>query len=282
MTDAAVLARKGYKTVEPLHTAAYFAAEMAPAYAAAGAKGTMRAYFAVRSAPMGQAAPEVVVATFYNFSPALVAQAIPSVWQETTPDAMLQARLDGIDALYRRVLGEDVLASTEMAEAAHLAREATTATSSVGRALFAGHAALPWPDPPHLQLFHAQTLLREYRGDGHVAALALSGLDGIGALVTHLASGDDPMVLSMVRATRGWTDEEWEAGVQRVRDRGLIDAERNATAAGKELREEIERQTDLAATPPYEHLGAERVERLRTLTRPWSKAITADMFGGSQ
>jgi hypothetical protein len=180
------------------------------------------------------------------------------------------------------VLGDAVVDSPEMAEAAQLAREATTATSTVGRALFAGHAGLPWPEPAFLQLFHAQTLLREFRGDGHVAALALAGLDGIGALVTHLASGEDPMALSMVRATRGWTDEEWEAGVERLRDRGLIDGNGLATDAGKTLRDEIERQTDEAAVAPYVHLGPERVDRLRTLTRPWSKALTADMFGGTR
>ncbi|HVY11213.1 MAG TPA: hypothetical protein VHB18_13810 [Mycobacteriales bacterium] len=281
-SSSAALARKAYKTVEPLHTAAYFAAEMGPAYAAAGVKGTMRGYFAVRSAPMGQVSAEVVVATFYNFSPTLVAEAIPSVWQETTPEAILAARLSGIDAVYRRVLGDAVVASAEMAEAAELAREATTATSGVGRALFAGHAGLPWPDAPHLQLFHAQTLLREYRGDGHVAALALAGLDAIGALVTHLATDEASMALPMVRATRGWTDEEWEAGKARVQERGLVDAEGKATAAGKALREEIEQQTDEAAAAPYVHLGPERVERLRTLTRPWSKAITADVFGGTR
>jgi hypothetical protein len=279
-TDLATLARKAHYTVEPLHTAAYFAKEMGPAYAAAGAKGTMRSYFAVRSAPLGKVAPEVVVATFYNFAPHLVAQAIPSVWDETTPEALLEARLSGIDALYRRVLGEEVLASEEMAEAAALAREATTVCSGLGRPLFAGHLTLAWPEPAHLQLFQAQTLLREYRGDGHIAALTLSGLDGVGALVTHVATGDG-MVLPMVRATRGWTDEEWAAGEAAVAERGLV-VDGTLTEAGRALREELERQTDAAAVAPYAHLGQDRVERLRDLARPWAKAIQADVFGGAK
>ncbi|HVT20537.1 MAG TPA: hypothetical protein VHE57_04010 [Mycobacteriales bacterium] len=277
---AGALARKAHRTLEPLHTCCYFAAEMTDAYAAAGAKGTMRAYFAVRSAPMGIVPLEVVVATFFNFAPHLVARAIPSVWESTTPAAMIAARYDGVDAAYRRILGEQVVGSAEMAEAAALAREATTALSPLGRPLFAGHAALPWPEPPHLQLFHAQTLLREHRGDAHVAALMLANLDAIGALVTHVAS-DAGVSEAMIRATRGWTDEEWDAGKARVVERGLVSGDA-LTEAGVAVRDLVEWQTDEASTAPYEHLGEERVQRLRDLARPWSRAITTDLFGGTR
>jgi hypothetical protein len=276
----ATLARKAHRTLEPLHTCCYFAPEMSEAYAAAGAKGTMRAYFGVRSAPMGMVPVEVVVATFYNFAPHLVAQAIPSIWESTTPAALLAARYAGVDTTYRRMLGDAAVESPEMAEAAALAREATTALSGLGRPLFAGHAALAWPDPPHLQLFHAQTLLREHRGDGHVAALTLAGLDGVGALVTHVATGEG-LLLPMIRATRGWTDEEWLAGETRVIERGLVQ-DGELTLAGRELREAIEAQTDQAAAAPYEHLGESGVERLRELARPWSKAIAAELFGSTK
>ena len=279
-SPAATLARKAHRTLEPLHTACYFAAEMNDVYAAAGAKGTMRAYFGVRSAPMGIVPLEVVVATFYNFAPHLVAQAIPSVWQSTTPEALLAARYAGVDTAYRRILGDNVVDSPDMAEAAELAREATTVLSGLGRPLFAGHAALPWPDPPHLQLFHAQTLLREHRGDGHVAALTLAGLDAVGALVTHVATGEG-MLLPMIRATRGWTDEEWDAGAARIVKRGLV-KDGVLTEVGTTLRDQIEAQTDEAAAAPYEHLGDARVERLRELARPWSKAISAELFGGTR
>lgn len=275
--DAPELARKAHRTLEPLHTTAYFAREMGDLYPAAGAKDMLRSYFGVRSAPMGKVAPEVVVATFFNFSPTLVGQAIPSVWEDTTPEALLEARLTGVDAAYRRILGEEVVTSAEMTEAATLAREATTVLSGVGRPLFAGHLTLPWPEPAHLQLFHAQTLLREHRGDGHVAALALAGLDGVGALVTHIAS-DEAVPEQAIRATRGWTDEEWSAGEATVIAQGLV-ADGRLTPAGRAQRDEIERQTDQAATAPYLHLGEERVQRLRTLARPWSTAIAAELFG---
>jgi hypothetical protein len=283
MDDAASpaeIARKAHRTLEPLHTIAYFSPDAAAAYDAVGARGGLRGYFGVRSAPMGVVTAEVVVATFYNFAPYLVAKAIPSVWEATTPEQLIEARYAGIDATYRRVFGDAVVASSEMAEAAALAREATTALPLEGRPLAAGHAALPWPEPAHLQLFHAQTLLREHRGDGHVAALVLAGLDGLEALITHLGTEDRAaMSEQMVRATRGWTDEDWEAGVRRTRDRGLIDDEGRCTDAGRELRAAIEAQTDVAAAAPYQHLGADKTQRLRELARPWSRAIAADMFG---
>jgi hypothetical protein len=276
--DGAELARKAHRTLEPLHVVSYFAPEPTERYAALGVAGGMRGYFASRSAPLGQVPADVVVATFYNFSPRLVAKAIPSVWEQTSPAAILDARYAATSDVYRRMLGEDVLNSEEMAEAASLAREATTVLSIEGRPLFAAHAALAWPEPAHLQLFHAQTLLREHRGDAHIAALVLAGLDSVEALVTYVPMGRG-MSEDMVRATRGWSDEEWDAAVARAQDRGLLDADRGHTAAGATQRETIEQQTDEAAAAPYLHLGLERTDRLRELARPWSRSISHQMFG---
>lgn len=279
--DAPTLARKAYRTLEPLHVLGYFAPEPTERMAALGVKGGMRAYFAMRAAPMGVVPAEVVVATFFNFAPQQVAKAIPSVWDVTTPEAATAARYEGVDAAYRRVLGEPVLESAELAEAAALAREATTVCDPVGRPLFAAHASLPWPDPPHLQLFHAQTLLREHRGDAHVAALMLAGLDGIEALVGYVPLNQG-LPEELLRATRGWDDEAWDAAAGRLRDRGLLAADGSLTEAGQQQRTAMEAQTDIASAAPYQHLGAERTQRLRELARPWSRTITESMFGGGK
>jgi hypothetical protein len=279
MTSPAELARKAHRTLEPLHVVAYFAPEPGQHYKALGVRGGMRAYFASRSAALGRVPVEVVVSTFFNFNPDLVNAAIPSVWDETTPEAILAARYAGTTEAYRRILGDEVVDSEEMAEAAALAREATTALDVVGRPLFAGHAALEWPEPAHLQLFHAQTLLREFRGDGHIAALVLAGLDAVEALVTYVPMGEG-MTEAAIRSTRGWSDEAWDAGVARCQERGLLGADRGLTAAGAALRQEIEDQTDAADVAAYRHLGEARTERLRELARPWSRAISASMFGG--
>lgn len=282
-SDAAVeaasdLARKAHRTLEILHAISYFAPEPAEEYAAAGLKGGMRQYFAVRSAPMGIVPLEVVVATFFNFAPYLIGKAIPSAWDDTTPEALTAARYVGVDRIYQRLLGPEAIASEDMAEAAALAREATTVLGVEGRALYAGHASLPWPEPAHLQLFHAVTLLREHRGDAHISALVLARLDPVEALVTHLSVAEG-MPYDMVRATRGWNDEDWNAGLARCRDRGLVEEDGTATDAGRAVREQVETLTNAADTAPYLHLGEEKTERLRSLVRPWSKALTAGMSG---
>lgn len=274
---ASELARKAHRTLEMLHAISYFAPEPAEEYAAAGLEGGMSQYFAVRSAAIGIVPLEVVVATFFNFAPYLVAKAIPSAWDATTPEALTAARYVGVDRIYRRLLGPEVLAGDDLAEAAALAREATTVLGVEGRALYAGHAALPWPEPAHLQLFHAVTLLREHRGHAHIAALVLARLDPVEALVTHLSVAQG-MPYDMVRSTRGWTDEDWNAGFARCRDRGLVEEDGTATPAGRALREQVETLTNAADAAPYLHLGAERTERLRDLVRPWSKALTDGMF----
>jgi hypothetical protein len=276
--SAAALARKAHRTLEPLHAAAYFAPEPSERYAALGIKGNMRGYFASRSAALGEVPAEVVVATFYNFAPATVRTAIPSVWEVTTPAATLEARYAGMSDAYRRLLGAEVLDSPEMATAAELARTATEALREAGRPLYAAHAALDWPEPAHLQLFHAQTLLREHRGDGHIATLVLAGLDPVEAMVTQARWGQG-LPEELLRATRGWPDEAWDAAVARLADRGLVDGEGALTAAGADLREHVEAQTDAADAAPYEHLGPERTEQLRTLARPWSRAISHQLLG---
>jgi hypothetical protein len=277
MTDDLPLARQAHRALEPLHTLVYFVPEAGERYAALGVTGGMRGYFASRSAPLGVVPPEVVVATFYNFSPTHVAKAIPSVWEVTTPEQVLSARLDVVDAALRRLLGDEVT-SDELAEAAALAREAAEAGDVVGRPLFAAHAALPWPDAPHLALWHAATLLREHRGDGHIAALVLAGLSGPEAAITYAATGKS-MNEEMLRATRGYTEEQWESVKNALRARGLLDADGVLTGDGRALRAAIEAQTDTAAASPYDHLGADKTQRLAGLVQPWATSITKQIFG---
>lgn len=282
VADAAALAHRAQGTLEPIHIAVYFAPEGGEIYPEVGVPGGRRQYFASRSAALGRVPGEVVVATFFNFYPPLVRKYVPSVWESATPEQVLEARLRVADAVLRRILGVDILGSGEMAEAAALAREAATVLGDgVGRPLYAAHAALPWPEPAHLQLWHAQTLLREHRGDGHIAALVLAGLDGIEAVVSYLPLGKG-LPEPLLRATRGWPDEDWDRARERLRERGLLDAEGKYTAAGRAQRERIEEQTDRAAAAPWAHLGAERTSRLRDLVRPWSRAVSDSLFGGAQ
>ncbi len=198
----------------------YFAPESAASYTALGLPQEA-GYFASRSAPMGAVTAATVVATFFNFAPSLVHAAIPRAWETAPPVAVLAARLAAADAALRRMLG-DAVRSAEMARAAELARRAAERGGEryEGRPLFAGHAGLPWPDEPHLVLWHAQTLLREFRGDGHVATLLQRGITPVEALVLHVASGEVPFPFS--RDTRGWSSDQWTTGTESARDRGWL------------------------------------------------------------
>jgi hypothetical protein len=270
-----LLARKTWRTLEPLHGMIYFVPEAAAAYERLGITGRT-GYFASRAAPMGAVTAEVVVSTFFNFNPALVNAAIPRAWEITTPISLLAARLEAVDGAFRRLLGNDVVASAEMRQAAELARGmAEVAVTRVeGRPLCAGHANLPWPDEPHLTLWHAQSILREFRGDGHIALLLTHGLSGIEALVTHGTSGDVPM--RILQSTRGWADEEWGAATVRLQERGWLTGGNDPTLTewGQRQRQVIEEQTDLLAAVPYAALGEVGCSELRALTRPWSKVFS--------
>ena len=274
-----LLARKTWRTLEPLHGMIYFVPEAAEAYERLGITGRT-GYFASRAAPMGAVAAELVVATFFNFNPDLVHAAIPRAWDIATPEALVNARLAAVDGAFRRVLGDEVLESRSMARAAELVRglAETAGTQVEGRPLSAAHADLAWPDAPHLALWHAQSILREYRGDGHVALLLTHGLSGIDALVTHAAAGDLPA--GALRSTRGWSDEQWDAAAGSLRGRGWL-AEGDDlvfTDWGAAQRQEIEDQTDALAAGPYASLGEDGCAELRALARPWSTVFAELLF----
>jgi len=275
-----VLARKMWRTLEPYHGLVYFTPHATRAYADLGIVGRA-GYFASRAAPMGPVAAGVVVATFYNFDPGLVRAAIPAAWEAAAPGAVTAARLAAVDRALREALGDDAVASPEVVEAAGLARTAADGCTPEGRPLYAAHAELAWPDEPHLALWHAVTLLREFRGDGHVAALVTEGLDGCEALVTHAADGDAAVTAGNLQSSRGWSDAAWAAAVARLRDRGLQDASGAFTPAGVEQRARVEAATDEHAMAPWRRLGEVEADRLRALVRPLSKAIVASgLFGG--
>lgn len=272
-----IVARKTWRTLEPLHGLVYFAPEPEVAYTALGLPPG-HGYFASRAAAMGPVSAEVVIATFFNFHPALVRRAIPSAWSIASPSMILEARLSAAGAMLRRALG-DLASTVEVEEAASLARRAAEEACRwpEGRPLFAAHASLPWPDDdPLLVLWHAQTLLREFRGDGHLAAMTVEGVTGLEALLIHGATGD--VAPATLQATRGWSDEEWSAGVEGLRARGWLDADGGLTDAGRAHRQWVEDRTDASAVRAYEAIGEDGCDRLRTLCRPLSKTIVEGGF----
>jgi len=250
----------------------YFVPEASEEYAAIGLRGNRMGYFASRSAPMGAVDAEVVIATFFNFHPGLVHRAMDGAWDLAAPDVVLAARLRAVDRALHRGL-DDLCHAPETIELAALLRRAaeTAAEHPEGRPLFAGHARLDWPDEPHLAVWHAQTLLREFRGDAHVGALMLEGLSGVEALVIHAATGEVPA--DVLRMSRDWPHDEWDAAVEELRSRGLIGEDLTLTDAGRAHRDWVESRTDERSLPAYEPLGDDGCARLRELGRVLSAAI---------
>ena len=283
--DPAAVAR-AHRAVEPLHAHMYFAPEHDERFSALGLRPGRMCYFAGRAAPMGAVGAGVVTATFYNFSPSLVAHMIPRAWTLATPEQVVETRWDVARASLTRLLGEEAIDSAEFAELAGLLREACDALTPEGRPLYAGHADLPWPNDPLLDLWHAATLLREYRGDGHIAALLHADLNGLEALITHTATGRG-FTLPAAKATRGWSEEEWAAESAALAERGLLDDD-GLTPEGKDLRARIEAETDVLSADPWLLLGAERTARVIELGKGFARklvaggAFSAEVFAGGR
>ncbi|MGN6300377.1 MAG: SCO6745 family protein [Angustibacter sp.] len=269
--------RRAWAALEAVHVPAYFSTEYRDGVKALGLRPSL-AYFPVRAAAMGAVPAEVVEATFYVFAPALVRHVVPACWSVASPEQVLAARHRAAQATLHRLLDPVVAeAPDRLDEAVDLARTACAGLRTAGHPLYAGHAALPWPDDPLGVLWLAATQLREHRGDGHVAALVAYDLGPIEAMATSLLAGS---VVSehFLRRSRGWADEEWQAGTQRLLDRGLVTDAGGAvslTPDGAALRKAVEAATDRAALGAWQHLGLERTRRLAELVLPLRRAVEA-------
>ena len=170
-----------------------------------------------RSAPMGAVGARWSRPRSTTSTPTWWPTSIPAAWQMASPETVTRIRYEIVEHALPRVLGESLATSAELARAADvLCRVAESVPDADGRPLYAGHAELPWPQSPHSRLWHAITLLREYRGDGHIAALITYGLSGLEALITHTASGIG-FTVEFARRLRGWSEEQWAARLDRLR-----------------------------------------------------------------
>ncbi|MFC0624855.1 SCO6745 family protein [Kribbella deserti] len=262
-------ARRMWRVLEPFHAITYFAPQTRQATDALGLKGGWMSYFACRAAPLGPVGPELVASIFYSFHPSMVARAIPAAWEFATPAQLVETRLEAIDTAVRRQLPE----VDALTRAAELARQAAELAPVDGRALAAANAALDWPDEPHLALWHATTVLRESRGDGHVAALVTAGLTPAQACLTISAAGGPSK--EVFQLNRRWSDDEWAEAAEGLRERGLLDTAGELTPAGIVVRQEVEATTDRLADQTWRALGPELTGELERLVRPISRQIMA-------
>ena len=271
MADTISAARAMWTMFEPVHDVTYFAPEALRAFTEAGLRGYWRGYFAGRAAPLGSSRAAVVTASFYNFAPAFVGRAIPSVWDLITPEESIAVREAGAAAALRRLLGGR---EAEAAKAADLLWRAADGLDFAGRVLGAANSELPVSRDPLTRLWQATTLLREHRGDGHFAALAAAGIDGCEAVVLRCAKD---ISRDLMQPVRGWTDEQWKAAAARLTERGWIGEDAALTAAGRAAHDAVEAATDRAAGRPWNRMGAVGVAEVADVLLPLAQACAAEL-----
>ncbi|WP_225992070.1 SCO6745 family protein [Actinomadura montaniterrae] len=316
MTHDLSTVRQMWQLLEPVHAVLYYAPEASEEAAALGYAIDERwpSYFPYRAAPLGAVDAQTVSDLFYSFNPEMVERFMAPAWRKVTPEQVLVARRTAMDRVLRRILG-DRIGSPELERAAQVARRVAEAADLAGRPMAAANAALPWPDEPHMVLWQAATILREHRGDGHIAALRAHDIGPIEALVTHAAVGAAPVD---VFASRQWTPEQWNAARDRLAARGLVregagsasegagsvsggagsasggagsasegaglaseDARSanegvvEATEEGVRVRAAVEKQTDELAAGPWDSLTSDEVKELADLLMP----IVLDIVG---
>ena len=253
-----VLTRRLAKAAEPLHSCAYYADEV-KRFTEFGFSGWWHAYFAYRAAPMGAVSAQEVTVAFYNFAPRMVEKAVPSCWEVMSPRNVRQQQIQIMEEALHRIFKDDV-PDRRAGYAAEALRETLTGLETSGRPLYEAWGTESWPESVLLSLWHAATLLREYRFDGHNDALRQADISGLGCHLMMAADGrGTPTVIQTIR---GWTPKEWQLEAEKLRSRGWITAEGLHTELGRSVRRDIELATDHNAELVVANLGDQRSEKV--------------------
>lgn len=277
MIDISEKARRLRNAVEPLAAGIYFAPEAHEAYAALGHGPSPAsndgvqmpdgvAYFASRGACLGQVHGGVIAAAFGVFNPEIVVPLVDAAWKIADAPSMLAAREHGARESLRRMLG-DPPAGCE--RATELLRRGASAARGEGRHLFSGLRSLGFPGDPLGDLWRAADLVREHRGDSHIAAWISHGFDA-----TEISLITEPYIGLPMRTyarSRAWSDADFDAAVERMTARGYF-KDGELTTEGLDAREAVEDATDLQETSIIEAIGDD-FDELCAILEPWADAI---------
>lgn len=223
-----------------------------------------------RASGMGEPAPAVVVSSFAAFEPGLIVTLYEEGRGKVSRSDLVAARDEATTESLRAVLGD-----ADVTGVVSALRRGIDAADGTGRPMFSGLASQPWPQHPVGQLWRACDIIREHRGDSHVAACVAAGLDAVAMnLLTELYLG---MPLFSYSASRAWPEEALTAGAERLRADGLLAGD-SLSDEGRRLREDIEARTDAAQQAIVDAIGDDLEEAIRSLDA-WSNAcVEAKLF----
>ena len=268
-------ARRLWHLLEPIHAVAYFSPEPLAGYAEAGTKGFWMGYVASRAAPLGTVTAAPVVALFANFHPRRIGRALPEAWNLTSPEAMLAARRSGWAAALRRIWSTDGsgpgIDDSTLEWLADQLSDLGEGAPVDGRGLFAANLTVDRTGEPIEDLWRGATLLREHRGDGHIAAYVTEGLTGIQANLLQVGVGRIPA--ETLRSARAWEPEEWQREILVLAGMELLDENGQATMLGQDTLLRVEAATDRAAWGAFAHRDPADLDRLEQALGPLADAI---------
>ena len=264
--DLKLVAKLGAVT-NSTHGFIYFSESASQAYAELGLTGRQQ-YFASRGAALGTVPAEVVIATFFNFNPEIVRRAIPAAWDVASPEEIQTVRMRAAGS---QLAALGAIDDAALDEATELAGRMMAGVTDEARPLAGANRSVAEPDDPWERLWQRLTVIREWRGDAHVAALAAAPVTALEALVLHAATGVVPR--AALQATRQWSDDAWEATVADLADRGLVSATGEFTDEGRAFRDEIEHRTNVASAPLVDAVGEADTRRLIDLLKPMQAAL---------
>lgn len=229
--------------------------------------GFVPAYLWGRAVGLGDPPGEVVAAAFGVYEPRLVTAVYEHARRQCGRAGFLAAREEATIASLSDILGDvDVTGSVAVL------RRGVEAADNCGRALFSGLNSLDWPDDPVGQLWRACDLLREHRGDSHMAVWIAAGLGPVAVnLLTELWLGMPLGVYTAMR--RGWPEADIVSAVAELEARGLVSGA-EITAAGRVFRDQLEDRTDALEQPVVDAMGEDFEPVIQALDT-WSTTIAA-------
>ncbi len=266
------IVRSVHTAISMAHRPVYFVPEANMEYAALGVEPGRGTYFASRTAAMGVVPDEVILATFYNFSEHAVRTAeIGKVWAGASAQSLQAARFNAVRRSFDRV--GCTPSAAEISEARALIDPVVAGLNLAGKPLAAANASITLPDDALLALWQQLTIIREWRGDVHIALLVANNIGPCECMVLQVGTGRFP--LAITQATRMWNEQEWAAAIVALGARGWVDSNGAMTEAGTAAREHLEDETDRLCEPIWKPIGEAGAKRLAELLDPIHVAMCA-------